>query len=77
MQFTVAFAALVPVAFAAPAPQYTTFPTINMTEIYNCGGRPFLASDYTCFENQYLCPVIDDRRTVACGEACYDPVAFG
>lgn len=59
-------------------PQYqATYPQVNLTGIYLCGNQSFYPTNYTCYSNTYLCPVVDNRRQVACGSACYDPSIYG
>lgn len=41
-----------------------------------CGAQPYFEENYTCYDNEFLCPVINNRRTQACSDACFDPEEY-
>jgi len=42
-----------------------------------CGEKVFyMVNNHTCTTGDFLCPVIDRRRTLRCGNSCYLPSAF-
>ncbi|KAK7523719.1 hypothetical protein IWZ03DRAFT_9460 [Phyllosticta citriasiana] len=58
-----------------PRPTPTFNP--NDSDIYFCGSVPFVPSQYTCYANNVLCPVLNGKRLAPCGESCYDPTIYG
>ncbi|KAK8207335.1 hypothetical protein IWZ01DRAFT_484703 [Phyllosticta capitalensis] len=58
-----------------PRPASTFDP--NDSDVYLCGSIPFVPSQYTCYANHVLCPVLNGKRLVPCGESCYDPKIYG
>lgn len=65
---TVATVAALPQQFAAPSNTTSTGEGIEI-----CGSQPYYPSNYTCYDNEFLCPVLENRRTQVCGDACFDP----
>jgi len=46
--------------------------TITVAEdLVNCGSQPYYLSQYTCFNDQFLCPIISGERYLRCGADCY------
>ncbi|KAJ7627425.1 hypothetical protein FB45DRAFT_1004870 [Roridomyces roridus] len=39
--------------------------------LLSCSGNDYYASQYTCFDEDFLCPINNGDRTVRCAEACY------
>ncbi|KAJ7479177.1 carbohydrate binding-domain-containing protein [Mycena latifolia] len=37
----------------------------------SCGSSNYYPSQYTCFDNSFLCPIIKGDRNIRCGDACY------
>ncbi|KAK7539738.1 uncharacterized protein J3D65DRAFT_293286 [Phyllosticta citribraziliensis] len=58
-----------------PRPSSTFDP--NDSDVYVCGSIPFVPAQYTCYANNVLCPVLNGKRLVPCGESCYDPTIYG
>ncbi|KAK3117370.1 hypothetical protein LTR53_001360 [Teratosphaeriaceae sp. CCFEE 6253] len=42
-----------------------------------CGEAYYLTSQYTCYDGDFLCPVLDGAPTLRCGPACYSPAMYG
>ncbi|KAF7313094.1 hypothetical protein MKEN_00995300 [Mycena kentingensis (nom. inval.)] len=42
-------------------------------ELLDCGSSQYYASEYTCFNDTFLCPVQSGIRYLRCGDACYSP----
>ncbi|KAF7313095.1 hypothetical protein MKEN_00995400 [Mycena kentingensis (nom. inval.)] len=42
-------------------------------ELLTCGSSQYFASEYTCFDDSFLCPVQGRIRYLRCGDACYNP----
>ena len=38
-----------------------------------CGSAPYYASEYTCYDNNTLCPRLYGQPTLPCSGACYSP----
>ncbi|KAJ6568568.1 carbohydrate binding-domain-containing protein [Mycena capillaripes] len=36
-----------------------------------CGNSTYFPSQYTCFDDSFLCPIINDDIYLRCGDACY------
>ncbi|KAI1385553.1 carbohydrate-binding module family 52 protein [Hypoxylon trugodes] len=41
-----------------------------------CGNARYSVNDHTCYRGNFLCPVIDRKRTLQCGTDCYLPQEF-
>ncbi|KAJ7896123.1 carbohydrate binding-domain-containing protein [Mycena leptocephala] len=39
--------------------------------LQSCGGSNYFPSQYTCFDDDFLCPIINGDIYIRCGEACY------
>ena len=44
--------------------------------LLSCGSAQYLPSQYTCFNGNFLCPIIDGDATQQCGDACYSTSAY-
>ncbi|KAK5727059.1 hypothetical protein LTR15_002951 [Elasticomyces elasticus] len=42
-----------------------------------CGEAYYLESQYTCYDGNFLCPVLDGEPTLRCGPACYSTMMYG
>ncbi|KAL2267384.1 hypothetical protein VTJ83DRAFT_4661 [Remersonia thermophila] len=42
-------------------------------DIHFCGPAPYYPSQYTCYDGNFLCPILYGQPTLRCGEACYSP----
>ncbi|KAK5733387.1 hypothetical protein LTR17_009759 [Elasticomyces elasticus] len=42
-----------------------------------CGEAYYLESQYTCYDGNFLCPVLDGEPTLRCGPACYSTTMYG
>ncbi|KAF2453784.1 carbohydrate binding-domain-containing protein [Lineolata rhizophorae] len=40
--------------------------------LLSCGDAKYSPSQYVCFDNGFLCPVINGNPTLRCGDACYN-----
>ncbi|KAJ6585973.1 carbohydrate binding-domain-containing protein, partial [Mycena capillaripes] len=45
-------------------------------DLQSCGGSTYFPSQYTCFEDDFLCPIINGDVYIRCGEACYSTSQF-
>ncbi|KAI1441765.1 carbohydrate-binding module family 52 protein [Annulohypoxylon stygium] len=41
-----------------------------------CGSSRYSINDHTCYQSNFLCPVVDKKRTLKCGNDCYTPHDF-
>ncbi|KAI8962120.1 carbohydrate-binding module family 52 protein [Daldinia sp. FL1419] len=41
-----------------------------------CGDSRYSINDHTCYHGNFLCPVVDRKRTLQCGNDCYLPYLF-
>ncbi|KAK0914317.1 hypothetical protein LTR57_014009 [Friedmanniomyces endolithicus] len=41
-----------------------------------CGDAYYLSSQYTCYNGDFLCPVLNGEATLRCGPACYRPEMY-
>lgn len=41
-----------------------------------CGDAWYLPSMYTCYDTDFLCPVVDGTATLRCGPDCYLPSMY-
>ncbi|KAF8202613.1 carbohydrate binding-domain-containing protein [Mycena galopus ATCC 62051] len=39
--------------------------------LLSCGQANYYPSQYTCFDDNFLCPIVNGDRYVRCGPACY------
>ncbi|KAJ6492091.1 carbohydrate binding-domain-containing protein [Mycena sanguinolenta] len=39
--------------------------------LLDCGASRYHPSQYTCFDGNFLCPIINDDIYIRCGDACY------
>ncbi|KAK0387669.1 hypothetical protein NLU13_3914 [Sarocladium strictum] len=46
------------------------------TGLKRCGDAWYSPSEYACYDNKQLCPVIDGEATRICGHDCYAPVNY-
>jgi hypothetical protein len=56
-------------AIAAPPP--------SNPALHPCGDAWYLPSQYTCYDGDLLCPILDGNATLRCGPACYYPSMYG
>ncbi|TVY84249.1 hypothetical protein LSUE1_G001358 [Lachnellula suecica] len=56
--------------------QSTPVNTDFVEEIEVCGGAPYYASKYTCYNSDFLCPILGGSPTMRCGADCYSPRAY-
>jgi hypothetical protein len=67
----------------------TVFPSILLETVYAatiarpaeadlwpCGEAFYLKSKYTCYDGNFLCPVLRDEPTLRCNEDCYLPEMY-
>jgi hypothetical protein len=66
MRLSLLYASL---AVAAPPPADT--------RLLPCNDAYYLPSQYTCYDGDFLCPVLDGEPTLRCGPACYRPEMYG
>ncbi|KAJ7758071.1 hypothetical protein B0H14DRAFT_2976308, partial [Mycena olivaceomarginata] len=44
---------------------------VTATDLAACGDAQYDPSNYTCFDNNFLCPIDGQVRELRCGDACY------
>ncbi|KAJ7851232.1 hypothetical protein B0H14DRAFT_2761964 [Mycena olivaceomarginata] len=49
---------------------------VAATDLAACGDARYDPSKYTCFDNDFLCPIDGQVRELRCGDACYSPGRF-
>ncbi|KAJ7362671.1 hypothetical protein DFH08DRAFT_841328 [Mycena albidolilacea] len=42
-------------------------------DLLSCSGSRYFPSQYTCYDDTQLCPILNGTITLPCGLACYDP----
>src|SRR3954465_4152565 len=47
--------------------------TLSTCQILFCGTAPYYPADYTCYNNNILCPILYGQPTLPCNSACYSP----
>lgn len=45
--------------------------------LLSCGDAWYLSTQYTCYNGDFFCPVIDSQPTLQYGSACYNPEMYG
>ncbi|KAF8202603.1 carbohydrate binding-domain-containing protein [Mycena galopus ATCC 62051] len=40
-------------------------------DLLSCGDSNYYPSQYTCFDDDFLCPIINGTICIQCGNACY------
>ncbi|KAJ7908359.1 carbohydrate binding-domain-containing protein [Mycena leptocephala] len=45
--------------------------TVNAQSLQSCGTAQYDPTQYTCFNNATLCPIINGDEYRACGNACF------
>ncbi|KIK57080.1 carbohydrate-binding module family 52 protein [Collybiopsis luxurians FD-317 M1] len=40
-------------------------------DLLSCGSAMYYPSQYTCFDDDFLCPIINGDINLRCGDACY------
>ncbi|KAK4508256.1 hypothetical protein PRZ48_001994 [Zasmidium cellare] len=45
-------------------------------ELRDCGEARYYASKYTCYDGDFLCPILNGEATLRCGEDCYLPEMY-
>lgn len=46
------------------------------TGLKDCGFARYYSAEYTCYDGDFLCPIIDGKATLRCGPDCYDPAVY-
>jgi hypothetical protein len=46
------------------------------TKLKACGDAYYSSDDYTCYDGNFLCPLINGQRTLRCGPDCYLPSTY-
>ncbi|KAB5515184.1 glycogen debranching enzyme [Coniochaeta sp. 2T2.1] len=46
-------------------------------QLFACGDAFYSKSKYTCYDGDFLCPVLDGQPTLRCNEDCYLPSMYG
>ncbi|KAE9386369.1 hypothetical protein BT96DRAFT_540011 [Gymnopus androsaceus JB14] len=44
---------------------------IAQGQLESCGSSLYYPSQYTCFDDDFLCPIVNDEIYIRCGDACY------
>ncbi|KAI1459747.1 carbohydrate-binding module family 52 protein [Annulohypoxylon moriforme] len=56
--------------------RHASAPTLVNDGLLPCGSSRYSINDHTCYQGNSLCPVIDKKRTLKCGNDCYLPHDF-
>ncbi|KAJ7114444.1 carbohydrate binding-domain-containing protein, partial [Mycena epipterygia] len=48
----------------------------GVVALESCGTANYDLSQYTCFNNSFLCPIVDGVEYQACGEDCYSTAHY-
>ncbi|KAF8202620.1 carbohydrate binding-domain-containing protein [Mycena galopus ATCC 62051] len=48
-----------------------TFSVVAAENLLQCGESQYYPSQYTCFDDDFLCPMVNGDRYFRCGLACY------
>lgn len=48
-----------------------TAPTLKQRDTQQCGDATYDTLNYICYNDDFLCPVINGSPTKLCGQACY------
>ncbi|KAJ7192095.1 carbohydrate binding-domain-containing protein [Mycena pura] len=44
---------------------------VSAEDLLSCGDAMYFPSQYTCFDGNFLCPIINGDRNLRCGADCY------
>ncbi|CAK1355986.1 unnamed protein product [Cercospora beticola] len=58
---------------AAPADTGSATAGDTAAELLSCGEAYYYASKYTCYDGDFLCPILNGEPTLRCGPDCYLP----
>ncbi|KAE9398032.1 hypothetical protein BT96DRAFT_43836 [Gymnopus androsaceus JB14] len=42
----------------------------------SCGSSMYFPSQYTCFDDNFLCPILNGNIYIACGDTCYSTTQY-
>jgi hypothetical protein len=55
----------------------SSFSGIARSEVLQaCGDAFYSASNYTCYDGEFLCPILNGVKTLRCGPDCYLPSMY-
>ncbi|KAF2222250.1 glycogen debranching enzyme [Elsinoe ampelina] len=46
------------------------------TGLRDCGFARYYQNEYTCYDGDFLCPIVSGKPTLRCGPDCYDPTVY-
>ncbi|KAJ6566749.1 hypothetical protein B0H19DRAFT_1257937 [Mycena capillaripes] len=46
------------------------FTIVSAEDLLACGSSNYFPSQFTCFDDNFLCPIVDGDRYIKCGKAC-------
>ncbi|KAJ6492089.1 carbohydrate binding-domain-containing protein [Mycena sanguinolenta] len=49
----------------------TALAVVVAQNLDSCGSSNYYPSQYTCFDGDFLCPIVNGDRYIRCGNACY------
>ncbi|KAI0122025.1 carbohydrate-binding module family 52 protein [Daldinia grandis] len=75
-QYAIFLAILVGLLLAVLLPRRHHTSTLRMDGLLPCGSSRYSINDHTCYRGNFLCPVVDKKRTLQCGDDCYLPHLF-
>ncbi|KAF8193861.1 carbohydrate binding-domain-containing protein [Mycena galopus ATCC 62051] len=55
---------------------FAAFTVVAAEDLQSCGGSNYFPSQYTCFDGDFLCPIVNGVITIRCGQACYSTTQF-
>ncbi|KAF8185233.1 carbohydrate binding-domain-containing protein [Mycena galopus ATCC 62051] len=50
---------------------FASIGVVAADNLENCGSSKYYPSQYTCFDNSFLCPILNGDKYLKCGNACY------
>ncbi|KAJ7075560.1 carbohydrate binding-domain-containing protein [Mycena belliarum] len=50
--------------------------TVAAEDLASCGISRYYPSQYTCFDDNFLCPIVNGDRFIRCGDACYTTALY-
>ncbi|KAI1137713.1 carbohydrate-binding module family 52 protein [Hypoxylon sp. FL0543] len=73
-QFAIFIAILAGLLLAILLPRRRSGPSVSrVAGLLPCGSSRYSINEHTCYRNNFLCPVVNKKRTLRCGSDCYLP----
>ncbi|KAI1483602.1 carbohydrate-binding module family 52 protein [Daldinia eschscholtzii] len=75
-QYVIFLAVLAGLLLAVLLPRRHSTLTPRVDGLLPCGDARYSINNHTCYRGDFLCPVVDKKRTLRCGNDCYLPHLF-